>query len=181
VALLAINSASLEGLGPAFTSLDHALTGSGSALPALLAPSGGCRLGSRIHQIRSRRNRRANQRSQDGRCIAWAHGGGLTCPCTAKSDEDIHSIASRLLLDSINQNDNNTCWLPTRCVPLERLHNAATGAQSAHADKLCRPVSTRARTCWSKLARRRSCDNASVISGRSRCDLSGARRRGRGD
>jgi hypothetical protein len=137
VALLAIDSASLEGLGPAFTSLDHALTGSGSALPALLAPSGGCRLGSRIHQIRSRRNRRANQRSQDGRRIAWAHGGGAWhAPALQKSDEDIHSIASGLLLDSINQNDNNTCWLPTRCVPLERLHNAATGAQSAHADKL---------------------------------------------
>jgi hypothetical protein len=25
------------------------------------------------------------------------------------SDEDIHSIASGLLLDSVNQNDNNTC------------------------------------------------------------------------
>jgi hypothetical protein len=182
VALLAIDSASLEGLGPAFTSLDHALTGSGSALPALLAPSGGCRLGSRIHQIRSRRNRRANQRSQDGRRIAWAHGGGPGMPPHCKNPTKIStaSLAGSCSTALIRTTITHAGYLLAACL-LNGFIMLRQALKARMPTSFCRPVSTRARTCWSKLARRRSCDNASAISGRSRCDLSGARRRGRGD
>jgi hypothetical protein len=109
MALLAISSASLEGLGPAFTSLDHALTGSGSALRHYLHQAAGAV--SDLASIKFGVEEIAGQ-TTDHRTAAALLGliaGGLTGPRTATSDEDIHSIASGLLLDSINQNDNNTC------------------------------------------------------------------------
>jgi Polyketide cyclase / dehydrase and lipid transport len=85
------------------------LDGIRGSLPALLAPSGGCV--SDLGSIKFGVGEIAAQTNDHKTAAAWLElmAGGLTCPRPAKSDEDIHSIAMGPLLDSINQNDNNTC------------------------------------------------------------------------